>query len=243
MLCILNRLKIILVISFLFLTGCSVKYDITINDDKDLIESLDIIENDKTKFDLKNEDLFNATLKEYLETDLKWPTPVFLNTLENPIEPIRINNIDYYNKRNSSTDNTLDINYNYSYKQSKYGQSNIVNNCYEYKFSSSNNIINFETISSFKCFEKYKLLDEVEFNLNTYCKVVQANYDTNNNNKYIWKINKDNINKKIIFKLDCSTKKNNDFNLSIIIIVCSYVFIILFLILMLRIIFAVKNKL
>ena len=242
MLRIFNRLKILLIMVIL-LTGCTARYNITINNDTDLKESLDIIENDKNKFNLEDKELYDTTLKEYLETDLKWPTPVYIDSEENPIEPKKIDNIEYYKKTNKSNDNLLDINYTFDFKNINYDKSNIVNTCYEYKFDSKNNIINFTTTSDFKCFDKYKLLDSVEFNLNTICSVKNSNYDKKIDNTYTWTISKNNLNKKISFTLDCNKEKKENFNLSIIVIACSYVFIILFLILMLRIVFALKNRL
>lgn len=237
-----NRLKILL-ITLVLLTGCTAKYDITINDMNDLNESLDIMENDKTKFDIENEELYNVTLKEYLQTDLKWPTPVYINSEENPIEPKELDNVDYYKKEDKSTNELLQINYSFQHNQNNYSKSNIVNTCYDYEFGSKNNYITFTTTSDFKCFEKYKLLDSVEFSLNTTCKVKNANYDKKVDNSYTWNITKETINKKISFSLDCSKEKKDDFNLSVAVITCSYIFIILFLILMLKIIFNIKNRL
>lgn len=241
MLRISNRLKVLLIMVIL-ITGCTAKYDITINNDTDLDESLDIVENDKSKFDVENKELYDTTLKEYLETDLKWPTPVYINSEENPIEPKKIDNIEYYNKSNKSTDELLDLNYNFNYKQANYTKSSIVNTCYDYKFNSEDNVITFTTTSDFKCFDKYKLLDSVEFNLNTSCNMENGNYDRKKDDIYTWNITKDNFSRKINFTLNCNKEKKDKLSLSIIVITCSYIFIILFLILMLRIIFALKNK-
>lgn len=242
MLCLSSRLKKILLISIIFITGCTAKYNITINDDKDLIESLDIIETDQNKFNEKNKELYDTTLTEYLNTDLKWPTPVYMNSEENPIEPKKIDNIDYYKKENKSSESLLDLKYSFNHKQINYNKSNIVSSCYEYNFTSNNNNIKFETTSDFKCFEKYKMLDSVEFELNTTCNM-SGNYDKNIDNTYTWIINKENISKKISFMINCKKDKKDDFELSVITIFGVYVFIILFLVLMLRIVFALKNRL
>lgn len=204
MLRLFKRLNILLVI--LLLTGCSAEYSITINSIEDINESLNIIEKDKSKFDVKNEQLYNSTLRQYLDTNMKWPTPVFIDQVENPIEPTKIEGIVYYNKKNISNSSKLEINYNYNFNNNNYKESNILNTCYEYDYEVINNVFTFKTTSDFKCFEKYPLLENIDFILNTTCNVISSDADSKTDNKFTWNIKS--RDKKINFSLDCSKKKN-----------------------------------
>ena len=97
MLHISKRLSILLLI--FLVTGCKADYSITINDPKDVNESLNIIETDSTLFDRKYEEFYNSTLREYVDTNIKWPTPIYIDSDENPIEPTQIEGVLYYNKK------------------------------------------------------------------------------------------------------------------------------------------------
>lgn len=234
--------RLILLISILVLTGCSAKYELTINNDQNLNESLNITENDTSKFNEKIIQLKNSTPKEYLETNLDWPTPAYINTEENPIEPKKIDGIDYYDKKDISSELSLGINYNFKHKQDNFSKSNILNNCYEYNYLSENNTIKFETTSEFKCFATYELLDDVEFALNTKCKVVNNNADKKTNNKYTWKINKKHPEKSIRFNLDCSREKHKEKEFPVVLLVPIYFVLIGIGVLLLHTLYLYNNR-
>ena len=246
MLYLSNRIKkIILIISIIILTGCSAKYDITINDTKSIEESLNVTENNTELFDKKYEQLYDATLKEYLNTNLNWPTPIYYDAQENPIEPTKIEGIDYYKKKDLSTEKILSINFNNRFNHENYNKSNIINTCYDFNYEKINNVITFKTTSNFKCFEKYELLDDVEINLNTNCHVINSNADIIYKTRYIWRISKRNSDKKINFSLDCTpkkTEKNTTSYKGILVIVVYFIFVLLGM-LMLGISYKIKNKL
>ena len=232
-----NRLVILLVI---FLTGCTAKYNIKINNEKDIFESLDIIENDESKFDEKTEYLYDSTPREYLETDVKWPTPVYDNSI-NPLEPVKLDNVKYYNKKDNSKKEMLNINYNYKHKIDNYKTAKIINKCYEFELKHNNNIIDFKTVSDFKCFEEYKMLDNVEFNLNSSC-IVTGNFDSKEKHNYLWNI-KDNINKKIEFKIDCNKKEEQKKRRIAYITYIGYTILFIFILVLIRIIYRINSKL
>ena len=235
-----KKLKLLIIVSVIFLTGCTAKYEITINDENDVKESLDIIEKDKTKFDVAYKELYSVTLREYLDTDLKWPTPVYTEHNENPIEPKKMENVDYYTKKDKSTKDILDLNYSFSHKQTNYSESKLLNECYEYDFDIDKNKINFKTKSIFKCFESYPLLDSVEFALNTTCKISNYNADKDEINKYIWNITKDDIHKEIKFTLTCGDIEVDNSSIGIVIII--YISIIVGSIFLLKTLFKMKDK-
>lgn len=240
MLCIFSRLKkLILVFIILFITGCNAEYNMTINDIKDIKESLDIIENNKELFDKNTEELSGSTLKEYLETNLKWPTPIYIDSETNPIEPTKIDGVSYYNKKDISTSTKLGINYSHNFNMDDYSNSNIMNTCYNYDYKIINNVFTFKTTSEFRCFEKYPLLEKVTFNLNTKCHVINNNADSIEKNKYIWNITKENK-KSISFSIDCSEKK--EIKLPFAIVVPIYILLVGLGILILKISYKFNNK-
>lgn len=208
MLHISNKIKVLFILAFVF-TGCKATYNINI-DKKNINESLDVIEENTAFFDKKNDLLYNSSPKEYLTTTLKWPTPVYKDVEVNPLEPTEIDGISYYNKKDISTSLKLGINYSFRHKQKDYGDSNIVNTCYDFDYKIVDNKILFETTSVFKCFSKYQMLDSVEVNLNTNCKVIDENSDKKIENNYIWNITKTSVNKKIKFNLSCGNKKTKN---------------------------------
>lgn len=236
-----KKLKYLLIISVILLTGCTAKYEITIDNETDLKESLDIIEKDKTKFNVAQKELYNATLREYLETDLKWPTPVYTEHKENPIEPKKMENVDYYTKKDKSTKDMLDLNYSFTHKQTNYSESKLLNECYEYDFNIDKGKINFKTKSIFKCFENYPLLDSVEFALNTTCKISDHNADRTEINRYVWDITKDDLHKEIKFTLNCGQAIEVD-NSSIGIVIIIYIAIIVGSIFLVKSLIKIKEK-
>lgn len=240
MLHIFNKLKkLLLLFLLILLTGCEAEYNIEINNNINLKETINIIEKDETKFNEKSDILYKLTPKEYLETNLKWPTQVYQNDEVNPYEPIKLDNTKYYTKTDISNYNMLGISYSYNHNQNRYNNTDIINKCYNIKYSKNNDNVSFETIGEFKCFDEYKLLDKVIINLNTTCKVNKENADKKDKNKYIWYITKENYkDKKIKFQVGCTNKKdtmNNIDGTSLII-----VFVVMYLLLIGTIIAIIK---
>jgi len=238
MLRVFRRLTII--ISIFILTGCSANYSLTINDTKDITEYLKVIEDDKNKFNTKDLNLLNATPKEYLETRLKWPLSVYEDS--NPIEPVKINGVDYYNQNDISNDNVLGLTYSFNHDFDLFEKSKILNKCYSYNLSSNNNIITFNTTSDFKCFDEYPILDDITFKIYTTCSIKDNNSDEKKNNELIYYIKKDNINKNISFILDCNQKKEKSASLISFELILGYLLGIGLVLLIGRIIYNSKNK-
>lgn len=246
MLHIFNKIKkILLLFILIFLTGCEAEYNIEINNNINLKETIDIIENNEDLFDKKNSQLYNRTPKEYLETNLKWPTPVYKSGEINPYEPIKLENTYYYTKTDISNYKQIGLRYNFNHNQNRYKETELLNKCYDVKFSKKNNGISLETTSSFKCFDEYKLLDKVTINLNTTCKVIIENSDKKEDNKYTWYITKENYNKQIKFEIECNNKEKNeiDSNNVIIVLVTCYLSLILLIIVIAKLLQEKNNKL
>lgn len=228
MLHIFNRLKYIYIIFLiLILTGCKAEYIVNMDNTNFIKEITEITEENKETFDKKNKSLYEVSPRNYLITDLKWPTPILEDTEINPYEPLRLNNIKYYTKNDISTFDKLGIRYSYNFKAFEYKKSNILNNCYNYNIKINNDEITFKTKDKFKCFNKYELLEEVTFILNTTCKMKNSNADKIENTKYIWNITKQNY-KDIEFEIDCSKKENRKINsYEILIVIFIYIIILL----------------
>ena len=239
MLYLFNRLKkYIFLFLVLLLSGCTATYDVNINDSNDIIESLNITEDDISKFNESNELLHNATYSEYLNTNLNWPTPAYNKSETNPIEPKKIDGVEYYNKSNISTNKLLGINFKYKFKKNNYSESNIINSCFDIEYSIYGEKIFFKA-SNFKCFNEYPLLDNAAINLNTSCKVNEINSDYRDNQKYTWNIKK-NEDKSILFSLDCKKIKKIDIPSTTIFPI--YFLIVLLIILLLKVLYKLNNK-
>ena len=242
MLCLFNRLKKIL---FLFLiiisTGCEAEYNIEINNNINLKETITIKEENKEIFNKKNTLLYNLTPNEYLKTNLKWPTSVYKDDEVNPYEPIRLDSTKYYTKTNISNYKTLGVIYSFNHNQNKYNETDIINKCYDFKYNKINDVITFETISSFKCFNEYKLLDKLTINVDTTCKVNIENSDKKENNRYTWYITKDKYDKKIKFEVDC-TKAIEVNNNGGFIFIFSYIILLILIISLVKLLHNKNNK-
>lgn len=247
MLCISNRLKTIFILIFiLFLTGCKATYNININLSS-VNEELEVIEKDQNKFSIIEENLYNLNRKDYLDTNLKWPTPAYKDSEINPYEPTKISNENYYTKKDISNSSQIGIKYSYNHLQDKYRNSNILNTCYDFELEKTNNNILFKTIDKFKCFDEYPLLDEVEINVTSMCNVISNNSDKNEENKYTWNITKDNYEDKTIeFELECIVEEEKedatDYNLIGIIIFLSFIALAILVMLFVKILNLKNNK-
>ena len=209
-----------------------------------LKETINITEENQELFDKKISQLYNTTPKEYLKTNLKWPTPVYKNDEVNPYEPVKLDNTYYYTKTDISAYKRLGISYSFNHNQNKYNETDIINKCYDIKYTKNNNTIYLETTSNFKCFDEYELLEKVTINLNTTCNVNIQNADKEENNKYTWYITKDDSDKQIKFEVECIDKKNKDTNDSSIIftLIISYLILIGITIIIVKILQNKNNK-
>lgn len=233
--------RLTLIISVIILTGCSAEYGLTINNTKDINEYLRVVESDKSKFDIKQEELLNTTPKEYLETNIKWPLAVYTDET-NPIEPKKVNGVDYYSQDKISYDSLIGIKYSFKHDFDMFKESKMLNKCYSYDLTSDNNIISFKTTSSFKCYEEYPILDDITFKLHTTCRIKDNNADEKKNNTLIYNIKKDNIDKNISFTIDCNEVKEQHISLTTLELVSIYFIVIGLIILIGRRIFINRNK-
>lgn len=245
MLHIFNKIKrVMLLFIIVLLTGCEAEYNIEINNNLTLKENINVVETDKELFDKKNSQLYNRTPKEYLETNLKWPTPVYNSGEVNPYEPVKLDNTYYYTKSNISNYKQLGLRYSFNHNQNKYKETELLNKCYNINVLKKDDTISLETTSSFKCFDEYKLLDKVTINLKTTCKVNIENSDKKENNKYTWYIKKENIDKKIKFEIECKNNSKKDINSNniVMILITCYLSLVLLIIVIAKLLQEKNNR-
>lgn len=178
-----KKLLITVLLSFMFISGFTANYNLTI--DKDIQEDIsinifadDLDENNKAKNLL--------TLDQYAIIGEE-------------------NNL-FYDKKvtEESTRTKLNLNYTYSYKDFK--NARYANTCFDSKtYINKNNYIYFRGYGGFYCLYQ----KELRIQLTTDKLVMTHNADIVEDNTYIWKVNSDNKDK---FELEfqVATNKNKD---------------------------------
>ena len=199
--------KILLfILCFFLVTGCDVKYDLTIdNDSYDEIVTLSFLKSQNTYDDVSN----------YLEDEI----PISYN----PSEGV------YYDSKIEEDDNYYNLIYNYKHDINSFTQSYFVSNCYpDFNVESNDKQIVLSSGSQFTCFEGDDGLsaDSVEINITTNLEVLDNNADRVNGNTYTWNINESNYNNKPIemtlqksFEIEDVVPQNEASNLSFIIVI------------------------
>lgn len=161
--------KILLIcFSILLLSGCTTKYDLTINRDNTITEK---ISGTVSLEELDNKD--RSDLNTYLYA-LDLATPLIEEQGE-------------YNKEIKDNEKVKDFVYTYTYKNN-YSKANVLNKCFEnIEYSETDNTYTFHLYGEFYCL----LSDEIEINLTSNYAVTDNNADKVSGNKYTWIINKD----------------------------------------------------
>lgn len=197
---------LIIIISILFLSGCTATYEVNIKDDK-IIEKLTLIENDVTLFDKKNDT--GWTLRETFDS---------LVNHENEFSK------DPYDVKSLNTNDTLGIQYTSSSAKSILNSS-ILNQCYiNPKVTTIDGIVTIDTGTNFKCYEYYDNLDTIKIVFKTNHEVVSTNSTQKDGNSYIWNFTKDsNKNIKISYY---ESEIQKSINISFIIITISIIVIL-----------------
>lgn len=202
--------KLILIICFIFLTGCKAEYNLVYENDK-ISESLNVVSNHEQSFkDLVNEYYNNLVLIVDYEIDTG-----DMNNSE------IISKYPTYNKSIISNDlYGLQLGYIYNL-QNDYKNSSIVHGLFN-KFSVSDNY--FKAYDIKDIFSNYPELEEIDITFKTDKIIESSNADSVKNGIYYWNINKDNYKDKVInINFDNSVNKtvitiNNNRNLIYIIL-------------------------
>lgn len=200
--------KIYILFLIIFLTGCSAKYNLTI-DNKHIIEEVNInIPKDYYSYD---------------EIEPRISNDIFIyDGLKDKYEMTRKNNsYDYI------------TNYKFEHDIDNYSKSYFLGKCYPYNFiKNTDDTFSFAANSPFKCInmDNDEYMDEVEINIKTDLTVLDNNADEVNGNTYTWLIDYDNYETKSVFIKIQKEKKENDKikeNISQIIIVIAITALIL----------------
>lgn len=181
--------KILIVFTILFLlTGCTVKYEFSINNGK-FKEKLNVIETNTELFDVENDS--GWTLRELFDPS---------------IYSDEFSKADYKFK-SLSDKNHLEIQYSSNELESAINSS-MLNQCYNNPtVVEKDNIITIQTGNDFECYKDYDNLESIEIRFKTNHKVISTNSDLAENDVYIWNLTKEG-NKNIIISYDNSQTYN-----------------------------------
>ncbi len=185
--------KIAFLLLVLLFTGCSVEYNVNLNDK---ISEQTMISN----IDLDSYNLFeNKPILVYYSDQKK-----ITDTTEEEL----YSSSPQYNKKNIFKNDVHSIEYSYKFGANKYSDSNIANSCYQFfSVDTKENEVSILTGNKFYCFDVYEELDSVTININSNYKVIQSNADKIVGKKHTWYITRENAsNKPIIFVYDKSKK-------------------------------------
>jgi len=174
--------NILLITMLIFLTGCSVNYNLKFNKDT-IEENITInVENDQEKQNTKyfeNRD-FYAIIDAKTESQYK-----------------------------KEKDKNSNYNFSYEYSLKDFKNSRFTS-CYDaYTLTDNDGIISLNTSKKFKCLTyDYNNIDNLTINITTDYKVVETNADEVEGNTYKWNINKNNSeNKPIKFSYNVNKKR------------------------------------
>ncbi|MBD8922271.1 hypothetical protein EGR52_02465 [bacterium] len=199
------KIIILLLISFIF-SGCSVNYNLYIDDEK-FVENFGVIAEENEQYS-KDDYMykFNEEYPIYIDQEYKY---------YNPYE--KDNDFTYYNKSYRESNNGYIFNYDTEYSYKNLNRSRVLNTAFEnfsfnynsqeqYFYFSCNDFI----LNQDNNFSSIKVTISFSENID----VISTNADTFENQKYCWNFS-DNVNDNIqlqykIKKVDNTTPKKND---------------------------------
>lgn len=185
---------IFLLLICLLLTGCTVNYNLDINDNN----FKETLTGNVLNTELNNNDNTDINMFSYLITG---DQPAFYK-----------NDNIFFNKATNNTTNGIDFDYNYTFNEYNFNNSRIINECfdnhvYEYKDNTYYLVVS----GKFNC----NYSETTNINITTDYNVTANNAQTIKNNTYTWTIdenNKDNI--YFFITIDKTNKSNFDFQWS-----------------------------
>lgn len=167
----MKKILSLIILCFL-LTGCTVNYNLEIEDNSFKETITGNVLNSEIKIDDEQTDVntFN-----YL-----------INEEQSPF--IRENN-QLYNKTTNKNNNGIDYNYSFTYNELNITDSRILNTCFEdFKFEEKDNIYYLMTFGKFYC----NYATETNINISTEYEVIVNNATKKKDNTYTWTINEEN---------------------------------------------------
>jgi len=180
------KVKFFLLSLFILLicSGCTVEYNLNIDDKLNLNESITI--NGNSEEDINKIRDFNS----YLPVDISIDDSSAFNSKKDDIE--------YYNVKKKKNDSVM--NFDYSYDVDLFNNNVFVRSCYEYVTVMDNynkeekrDELLLSTSNKFLCFDQFDNLDSVVIKIKTKRDVYFNNADNVIGNTYIWNITEGNL--------------------------------------------------
>lgn len=190
------RKIILLLISIIFLSACEANYTITIdkNNINEKIEVLDNISQTRTVTDV---------MENYKR---KYPVYDYDEIEEYDDLYSKYDNLEYYNQSYTIDDSGYHLFYEYNYPIEKFKEANSINYSYNYKYITyENNVLKIAIGATNNNMKHNDIFTNLTINIITDYIVLNNNADSVIGNRYIWYINKNNNDERLInFEVDLS---------------------------------------
>lgn len=204
---------ILLIVCVLTLSGCSVEYNLTIDDSFN--ENILVFTNDLNNLDINHEEYYNKSYRALFRDMLNTSVMSYFND-ENfdpygsAIQP----NVKYYNKKLINNGSIYGINYDFDFDYNNFYRSSAIKSCFnEINISKYQDIYTLKTNNKCKLFDTYPLLDNIKIIINTNFDIIYNNADFSSDGIYTWVIDRNNYsNKSINISFDTVTDNLDDFN-------------------------------
>lgn len=223
----MKRIKIIgLMILCVFLSGCSIEYNLVINDDK-IKENINLSSNKNEIFNNQNlsniYNLASKTSRVALNKDYKDIHDTEGNIVSG------IDGVGYYTLKYLNNNTNSKLSADYTYNLNDYKEANeIPEYVGMFKIDISEEEYNIQ-VGNFSFFNTYNTVERLKVNITSDKEVLSNNADSINGNTYTWNIDKNNYNSKNIkFKIKLEKQPEEDKktkNSKTIIICCGLIFI------------------
>lgn len=216
----MKKVKIIgLMILCIFLSGCSVEYNLVIKEDK-IKENINMSSNN-------NNEVFNNNNLSRIYSSASNTARVALNKEHKDIYDTQgnitpgIDGVGYYTLKylNNNTNSQLSADYTYNLKEYKEANE-IPNYVGMFEVDISEDEYNIQ-VGNFSFFNTYKTVDRLKINITTDKEVLSSNADNVTGNTYTWTIDRNNFKSKgIKFKMKLEEDKTEENKKNKIIIIC-----------------------
>lgn len=183
-------LILVLILILINLCGCTVNYEININDDV-VTENMEFYEADPKKINafyppdsVSSDSIEKYTYKQMINFQNLNDEYAFKNNL---------NTEQIYNKKKIDESNRMGMKYSYAFNINDYTNSNIANSFVTY-FSArtSGEFYAISALDFSSIFSQYPYLNNISIKIKTNHKVVDSTADSTEGNEYIWNITKSN---------------------------------------------------
>ncbi len=192
---------ILLSLLFLITTGCSVEYNIEIDQDtiKELVQFTENI-NDNNSGISSTEEL---TYRSFIDTLYTIPKAVYIDANVNPYDEMQmVDGVEYYDKKMIASETEYGLIGTYNHSIERYAKAKTINQCYKnVSVLQNGDTLTLSTSRNNFCFEQYTNLDEISIRVKIdeeLYSVSSHNADYVEKNEYRWDINKDNYNDKSV---------------------------------------------